>query len=325
MKPVPKDIKKYKSVTLKIYERLMFKNLDSAEKISILEPLVLSREIEIPENKALKIITEAKENIFCYFESGLKLLDRQNKSNRLKTKIDSFDAVTKGLETQSIIEFYGAFGSGKTQMVHQLSVVSQFPISEGGLNSSVVIIDTENTFRMSRVKDICERFDKDFNKICKNIYIVKPKNSDEQILIMEKLLHEDINEFIGYTLKKPLKVIIIDSLVSRFRSEYIGRGLLASRQQKLNKHLNDALNFSIKTNGIIIITNQVTESPDMYSIGPKIKPVGGNVVGHSATYRFYLKKASRSKRIIKIIDSPDLPNEEVLFSIGKSGLYSDSE
>ena len=60
-----------------------------------------------------------------------------------------------GIETQALTEVYGEFGCGKTQFAHTLSVMVQKPKEEGGLDGSVLYIDTENTFRPERIVDYC--------------------------------------------------------------------------------------------------------------------------------------------------------------------------
>jgi DNA repair protein RAD51 len=51
-----------------------------------------------------------------------------------------------GFQTGKLTEVYGPFKSGKTALAHTLSVTCQLPERKGGINSSIVYIDTENTF-----------------------------------------------------------------------------------------------------------------------------------------------------------------------------------
>ncbi len=138
---------------------------------------------------------------------------------------------------------------------------------------------------------------------------------------MEKL-NENPEKAVGKKTKKKIKVVFIDSLMARFRSEYIGRGTLSERQQRINAHLNACLKFAMLNNGIVFVTNQVISNPDSF-FGPKWKPCGGNVVGHAATYRFYIKKATKNKRVLKIIDSPDLPQAQAIFYLERAGIQSE--
>jgi DNA repair protein RadA len=78
---------------------------------------------------------------------------------QLTTGCQSLDTLLKGgLETQSLTEFYGEFGTGKSQICHQLCVTVQLPEAQGGLNGGALYVDTENTFRPERIQEIAKRF-----------------------------------------------------------------------------------------------------------------------------------------------------------------------
>ena len=61
-----------------------------------------------------------------------------------------------GIETQAVTEFYGEFGSGKSQICHTLCATARQPIESGGMDSGVIYIDTEGTFRPERLEQIAE-------------------------------------------------------------------------------------------------------------------------------------------------------------------------
>jgi len=96
-------------------------------------------------------------------------------------------------------------------------------------------------------------------------------NSEHQILLVEKA-QELIEE-------KNIGLIIVDSLTSHFRSDFVGRGELAERQQKLNKHLHALQRLADAHNIAVYITNQVMTDPAMM-FGDPTKPVGGHILGH---------------------------------------------
>ncbi|MCI4368073.1 MAG: DNA repair and recombination protein RadA, partial [Thermoplasmata archaeon] len=112
---------------------------------------------------------------------------------------------------------------------------------------------------------------------------------------------------------------VVDSLTSHFRSEYLGRGELAPRQQQLNRHLHELLKFGDTYNAAVVITNQVTARPDIL-FGDPTRPIGGNIVAHAATYRLYLRKSKPPKRIARLIDSPNLPEGEAVYSLTGEGI-----
>jgi len=118
---------------------------------------------------------------------------------------------------------------------------------------------------------------------------------------------------------RPVRLFIIDSLTSHFRAEYAGRGTLAARQQKLNRHLHDLFKLADENNAVGLVTNQVLSNPAVF-FGDPTKPIGGNIVGHTATFRIYLRKSKGGKRIARLVDSPNLPEGEAPFMVEEAGL-----
>jgi DNA repair protein RadA len=232
------------------------------------------------------------------------------------------DLLGGGMETQSIVELYGEFGSGKTQVAHQLAVNVQLPQEMGGLNGSVIIIDTENTFRPERISQmvsglpVSEDRTWDPEEFLKHIHVARAYNSNHQMLLAENAL--DLAEKLKDS-DKPVRLLIVDSVTAHFRAEYIGRGTLADRQQKLNKHLHALMRFADLNNALIMVTNQVMAKPDTF-FGDPTKPVGGHVLGHTATFRLYLRKSKGEKRIARLVDSPNLPDGEAVFSVTTPGI-----
>jgi len=111
----------------------------------------------------------------------------------------------------------------------------------------------------------------------------------------------------------------VDSLTAHFRAEYVGRGTLAERQGLLNKHMHDLLRFADVNNCVIAVTNQVAAKPDAF-FGDPTRPVGGHIVGHASTYRLYMRKSKGGKRIARLIDSPNLPEAEVVITVSEEGI-----
>jgi DNA repair protein RadA len=312
------DIEDLPGVGPAIAEKLRDAGYNSLEAIAVASPAELVAAAEIGEATSAKIINAAREAAeIGGFETGDKILGRRLEIGKLTTGSKSFDDLLGGgLETQALTEFYGEFGSGKTQIAHQLAVNVQLPPENGGLNGSVVIIDTENTFRPERIKDMAEGASLDPDEILKNIHVARAYNSNHQILLVNKA--ERLAEELIDT-EKPVRLLIVDSATAHFRSEYVGRGTLADRQQKINKHLHDTLRFGDLNNAVVMITNQVQVRPDAF-FGDPTRPIGGHVVGHTATFRLYLRKSKGEKRIARLVDSPNLPEAEAVFSVSKVGI-----
>ena len=290
----------------------------SVEAIAVATPAELAAAAEISEGVAAKIINAAREAVdIGGFETGEKILERRKNIRKLTTGSKALDSLLGGgIETQAITEFYGEFGSGKTQIAHQLAVNVQLPEEQGGLNGSAIIIDTENTFRPERIVEMANALGIEPEEALKHIHVARAYNSNHQMLLVEKAveLAEELKES-----EKPVRLLVIDSATAHFRSEYVGRGTLADRQQKINKHLHDALRFGILFNAAVMITNQVQARPDVFFADPT-KPIGGHIVAHTATFRVYLRKSKGEKRIARLVDSPYLPEGEVVFAVLREGI-----
>jgi DNA repair protein RadA len=214
-----------------------------------------------------------------------------------------------GIETQAVTEFYGEFGSGKSQICHTLCAIARQPIESAGLDSNVIYIDTEGTFRPERLNQIARARGFDPTHVLKSVAVCKVYNSSHLELII-KDLGKYINDF-------KAKLIIIDSIISLHRAEFSGRGTLADRQQRLNSILHKLIRLSEIYNVAIVITNQVQSSPDTF-FGDPTKAAGGNVLGHASTYRIYLRKSGEN-RIAKMIDSPYHPYSDARFTVNERG------
>ena len=216
-----------------------------------------------------------------------------------------------GFETQAICEVFGEFGSGKTQIGHQLAVNCLLPKEQGGLDGEVFYIDTEDTFRPERIAQMARGVGLDPDLALERIHVARAYNSAHQMLLVDEV--QRASKSID------VKLIIVDSLIAHFRAEFLGRGMLADRQQKLNRHLKELKKLADVNNALVLVTNQVMSKPDAMW-GDPTKPVGGHVVGHASTFRIYLKKSKAGSRIARLIDSPNLPEGEAKFFVTAEGL-----
>jgi DNA repair protein RadA len=219
------------------------------------------------------------------------------------------DLFLGGIETQAVTELYGEFGSGKSQICHTMCITAGQPVESGGLNSGIIYIDTEGTFRPERLEQISSSRNIDPVRALQNVAVCKVYNSAHLELIV-KNLGKYIDDY-------KAKLVVVDSIISLHRAEFSGRGTLADRQQRLNSIMHKLLRISEIYNVAIIVTNQVQSAPDTF-FGDPTKPTGGNVIGHASTYRVYLRKSGEN-RIAKMIDSPYHPYSEVRFTINEKG------
>ncbi len=225
-----------------------------------------------------------------------------------------YDGYIYDLHVKETHNFIGGFKPvwlHNSQVGFQLAVNVQKPPEQGGLGGKVIFIDTESTFRPDRIVQLAEAQGLDPNKVLKNIYIQRAENSDHQILLAEKaeaLIKEN-----------NVRLIIVDSLTSHFRADYIGRGALSDRQQKLNKHIHLLQKLADQYNLAVYVTNQVMDNPAIM-FGDPTTPIGGHVLAHAATYRIYVRKSKEEKRIARLVDSPNLPEGERVFKVTPEGI-----
>jgi len=274
------------------------------------------RELEpagIGEKKALDVISAARSTLSLSFIRADELLKMRANVLRLTSGSKAIDEILGGgLETQTITEIYGEYGSGKSQLCHQMCVNVQLPVERGGLNSCALYVDTENTFRTERIVQMANHLGLNPEEIAKNIIFAEAYTSDHQMFLLEnadKIVKEN-----------NIRLIIVDSLTAHFRSEYLGREMLAERQQKLNKHMHRLIRLARAFNAVAVVTNQVMAKPDVF-FGDAVHPVGGHIVAHTSHTRVFLRKSSRGPtRIARLVSSPYLPEGERVFKVTENGV-----
>lgn len=266
----------------------------------------------LTESAARKMINAARETLDMGFEDGDAIMKKRETIERIPTGSKTFDElIGGGFETGSISEVFSEFGGGKTQLAHLLAANVHGMKSEK--DPVAVYLDTENTFRPERIKQLAVGSGYDPDYALKQIKVARAYNSDHQMLLAEKI-EELIKEK-----QLNVKLIIVDSLTAHFRAEFIGRGTLAERQQKLNRHMHTLLRLADKYNIAIYVTNQVMAKPDQF-FGDPTAAIGGHIVAHASTFRIYLRKGKKGCRVAKLVDSPNMPDGECSFFITEEGL-----
>ena len=307
------EVKNLPGVGESTLNKLIKAGFNSLESIAFTPPSIIQEESGLGEKTTTKLIKVSMERLNIGFKSAEVVWEHRKNIARITTGSQELDDLLGGgIETGSVIEFFGEFRTGKTQIMHQLCVNVQLPREKGGLEGNALYIDTEGTFRPERIIQMAEAQDLDHKKVLKNIVFGRAYNSDHQILL--------IKEAANLIKEKNIKIIIVDSLIGHFRSEYIGRGTLATRQQTINSHLHDLLRLcDVYPELGVVVTNQVQAKPDVF-YGNPLRAAGGNVVAHGSTIRVYLRKGKGEQRIAKIVDAPHLPEGEAVFSITGNGI-----
>jgi len=311
------SIREIPGVNPAMAEKLEAAGYVTAWTLVVAKPEEVSEKTGIPVVTVQKIIENARRMLGIRFKTAREVKQERLNIGKITTGSKALDELLGGgIETKTITEFYGEYGSGKTQICHQLSVNVQLPPERGGLSGRAVYIDTEGTFRWERIEAMARALGLNPDVAMDNIYYIRAYNSDHQMSIVEELF--------SFVPKNNVKLVVIDSVTSHFRAEYPGREHLAERQQKLNAHLHQLLRLAEAYNIAVVVTNQVMARPDVFYGDPTVA-VGGHVLAHVPGVRVHLKKARGNKRIARVVDAPHLPEGEAVFAITEEGIKDAEE
>ena len=235
----------------------------------------------------------------------------------IRTGAETLDGILGGgVPTRSITEIFGEWRCGKTQLCHTLAVTTQLPLSEGGGCAKVAWIDTEGTFKGDRIVQIAERFN------------LMPEAVLDNIIVARTFTHEMMsNALVALAAKlatEPFKLLVIDSIMAHFRVDFIGRGELSERQQRLGQLLSRLNKMADEFNVAVVYTNQVQADPSgmaFAGMDPK-KAVGGHVLAHASHVRLSVRKGRGENRVVKVVDAPNLKEAEAEFAITDGGIVS---
>lgn len=327
-------------------------SIEKLEKAGILSvmafacrtPNLISDFTGVSQSAARKAIQFAKDNLD---ELNLNPLSKYSKMKKetyfLPTgSIELDNLLGGGIRSGSITEAHAENGVSKSQLGLTLAINT---VIKG---YKVIFLDTENAFKEDRlktildakrleyekaweggdedgtsVKDIYDSFEDFLDKkfgvktldeedIFDNIIFSSVDNSSLQMLLIE-----DVDRLCSKD--DSVKLLIIDSLTEHFRSEFLGRGELNSRQLQINKHMSDIKRLTKRHNLAVYLTNQVMSDPGQM-FGDPIKPIGGNVYAHKLDYRLYLKRGKQNTRIAKLIKARDLSDGECPFQVLEVGV-----
>ncbi|MFW9855038.1 MAG: DNA repair and recombination protein RadA [Candidatus Thorarchaeota archaeon] len=287
-------------------ERLQGAGYRTKETIALATRSQLSQISGIADKTAELLIKEARARFDLGLKKGTAFAEASETRFHLTTGASTFDEmIGGGLESGSIAELAGENGCGKTQLCHQLAVNSI-----KYLDKDVIWIDTEGTFRHRRISQMAEALGLDSMKVLERITVGRAYNSEHQMALTEEALTTVTN----------IGLIIVDGLMSHFRSEFAGRSSLAERQQLIGKHLSFIAKQSDMINCVAVITNQVSAKPDGLPFGDPNEPIGGNVVGHTVTTRIRLYKGKDPKRTAHLKKNPELPDGKIEFAVLADGI-----
>ncbi|MBY9014147.1 MAG: AAA family ATPase [Candidatus Lokiarchaeota archaeon] len=201
---------------------------------------------------------------------------------------------------------FGANKTGKTQICHQLSV----QVFEKSFK--VVYLDTENTFRPERVRQLAESNKYNSEKALKNIYVSKIMSNNALLL--------KLNELDLIIKSNNIKLLIIDSINNFFRIERSDNKIsfLKAKTTYL-KILEKVNNLTQRFQLITILTAQVAPNFIEEAVVKEF-PVGIQYLNHFFSEVLYLSYKEKDMIYIHLVNSQFLPEKKVIYTITKRGI-----
>jgi len=286
--------------------------------ITTMEQLAYTTPRELVDLTGIGIDTAEKAIALSYliaspgYITAEELHNKQVGKPKCSTGSEEFDRILGGgIQVGAITELIGEYASAKTQTCFTLSVIAPH-MELGGFGKDVVYIDTEGTFETERVMQIAEARGVPKDEALRHIIWARAYSSNHQVTLIDHL-DKIISE-------NDICMIIVDSMMAHLRSEYLGRAMLAERQQKLGKMLGKLLRIASGNNVAVVLTNQVISTPDSFYGGDPNKPTGGNIMAHACTYRVKFQKGRKNTRLVQVIDSSWLPDEKIRIAITEKGI-----
>ena len=156
-------------------------------------------------------------------------------------KLDTF--LSGGIPNGVIIDIFGGNGTGKTQLVLQLSINS---IKNGG---NVLFLDTTGGFRPERILEIQKKSNLDINLLDK-ITVSRITNTSEQINSLKTLEEHNFS------------LIIIDNVTDLFSYEYKNNKSIFEKNSLFMKHMHELSVYAITHKIPIVVTNMIRNMDD---------------------------------------------------------------
>ncbi|CEP20646.1 DNA repair protein rhp51 AltName: Full=RAD51 homolog [Cyberlindnera jadinii] len=295
--PIPIAKLEGNGITAGDVRKLMEAGYNTVEAIAYTPKRALLTVKGISEAKADKLLTEASKLVPMGFTTASEFHHRRSELICLTTGSKQLDTLLGGgIETGSITEIFGEFRTGKSQLCHTLAVTCQLPIDMGGGEGKCLYIDTEGTFRPVRLVSIARRYGLNEDDALDNVAYARAYNADHQLSLL--------NQAAAMMAESRFSLLIVDSIMALYRTDYAGRGELSARQMHVAKYMRTLQRLADEFGIAVVITNQVVAQVDggmMFNPDPK-KPIGGNIIAHSSTTRLSLRKGKESETVFAIYE-----------------------
>ena len=305
------DLKELEILSPEEVEKLRGKGIFTVERLAICSAEELMKTLGAEEGRIEEILIEAWKKTGHWFIRASEY-SRQAGEIVLTTGSKAFDDLLGGgVRTKRITEFIGEYRVGKTQTA--ITILVEALGREPDVHA--IYMDSEKGFNDSRIMEIAKNRGYDGNDILQRISLVPVVSCYHMI--------KSLKWIDGILAERKARLLIVDSVIAPFRSEYIGRENLAERQQLLGKALDQMSKIAEAYNIAVVATNQVVARPEQtYSYDPlaDVTPAGGHILGHRSQERIHLRKGRGDIRIARLIDSSWLPPGECMFRITDKGV-----
>ena len=154
-------------------------------------------------------------------------------------KIDDF--LSGGIPDGVIVDIFGGNGTGKTQLLLQLSINS---IKNGG---KVLFLDTTGGFRPERILEIQKKSNSNLN-LLNNIIVSRITNTSEQINSIKNFKENNFS------------LIIIDNITDLFSYEYKNNQSIFKKNSLFMKYMRELSSYAVTHKVPIVITNMIRNS-----------------------------------------------------------------
>ena len=154
-------------------------------------------------------------------------------------KIDDF--LSGGIPNGVIVDIFGGNGTGKTQLLLQLSINS---IKNGG---KVLFLDTTGGFRPERILEIQKKSNSNLN-LLNNIIVSRVTNTSEQINSIKNFKENNFS------------LIIIDNITDLFSYEYKNNQSIFKKNSLFMKYMRELSLYAVTHKVPIVITNMIRNS-----------------------------------------------------------------
>ncbi|KAJ3633896.1 hypothetical protein MTP99_010814 [Tenebrio molitor] len=198
-----------------VFESLIDANIRSLSSILLCNKTELCQTTKLDLNTIDEVI---KETSLIILSGKVYTANCVLNQQYISTGCPALNAIMRGgIPRNGITEIVGSSGVGKTQMCLQLSLMTQLPLSLGGLGKSVIYICTEDIFPVKRLSELAQIFSLKYKNHVKidfedNIFL----EHIADIAQLKKCLFNTLPHL--FTVKN-VGLIVIDSIAGVFRSE----------------------------------------------------------------------------------------------------------